>query len=141
MLSFQAVKDNKVMVFMKGTHEQPQCGFGGQVVRILHAEGAEFASHDVLEDWDLREGIKSSRIGRFLQVYIDGEFVGGCDVMTSLYQSGELEEMLKVNKHDYIISFSSSINGPHAPDIFFLALFFSLSLYASKFILKILRPH
>ena len=96
MLSFQAVKDNKVMVFMKGTPEQPQCGFSGQVVRILHAEGAEFASANVLEDWDLREGIKKfSDWPTVPQVYIDGEFVGGCDVMTSLYQSGELEEMLK----------------------------------------------
>ena len=51
------------MLFMKGTPEQPQCGFSAQVVRILHAEGTEFASANVLEDWDLREGIKSSRIG------------------------------------------------------------------------------
>ena len=92
----QAVKDNKVMLFMKGTPEQPQCGFSAQVVRILHAEGTEFASANVLEDWDLREGIKKfSDWPTVPQVYIDGEFVGGCDVMTSLYQSGELEDMLK----------------------------------------------
>eukprot|EP00940_MAST-03C_sp_MAST-3C-sp2_P002119 g2119.t1 len=91
----QAVEDNRVMVFMKGTPEQPQCGFSAQVVRILHAEGAEFASANVLEDMDLREGIKVfSDWPTIPQVYIDGEFVGGCDVMTSLYQSGDLEEML-----------------------------------------------
>lgn len=84
------------MLFMKGTPEQPQCGFSAQVVRILHAEGTEFASANVLEDWDLREGIKKfSDWPTVPQVYIDGEFVGGCDVMTSLYQSGELEDMLK----------------------------------------------
>ena len=54
----QAIEENRVMVFMKGTPEQPQCGFSAQVVRILHAEGAEFASANVLEDMDLREGIK-----------------------------------------------------------------------------------
>jgi len=91
----QAIEANKVMLFMKGTPEQPQCGFSAQVVRILHAEGAEFASANVLEDMDLREGVKKfSDWPTVPQVYIKGEFVGGCDVMTSLYQSGELETML-----------------------------------------------
>lgn len=83
------------MVFMKGTPEQPQCGFSGQVVRILHAEGQEFASANVLEDPALREGVKKySDWPTVPQVYINGEFVGGCDIMTQLYKSGELEEML-----------------------------------------------
>eukprot|EP00941_MAST-03F_sp_MAST-3F-sp1_P000485 g485.t1 len=91
----KSTKENKIMVFMKGTPEAPQCGFSGQVVRILHAEGVEFASANVLEDNDLREGIKTySNWPTVPQVYIDGEFVGGCDIMTQLYQSGELEEML-----------------------------------------------
>lgn len=92
----QSINDNRVMLFMKGTPEQPQCGFSAQVVRILHAEGAKFSSANVLEDMSLREGIKTfSDWPTVPQVYIDGEFIGGCDVMTSLYQSGELEEILK----------------------------------------------
>lgn len=95
----QSVEENRVMLFMKGTPEQPQCGFSAQVVRILDAEGAEFASANVLEDMELREGVKSfSDWPTIPQVYIDGEFVGGCDVMTSLYQTGELETMLKTEE-------------------------------------------
>jgi monothiol glutaredoxin len=95
----EATRDNRVMLFMKGTPQQPQCGFSAQVVRILHAEGQEFASANVLEDAALREGIKEySNWPTIPQVYIDGEFVGGCDILTQLYQSGELEEMLGESK-------------------------------------------
>ena len=91
-----AVKENRVMLFMKGTPEQPQCGFSAQVVRILHAEGAEFASANVLEDMELREGVKIfSDWPTIPQVYIDGEFVGGCDIVTEAFQSGELDETFR----------------------------------------------
>ena len=74
------VKANKVVVFMKGVPDQPQCGFSNTVVQILKAEGTSFKGFNVLADPDLREGIKSySNWPTIPQVYIDGEFIGGCD--------------------------------------------------------------
>lgn len=93
---FQAVKDNKIMLFMKGTPEAPQCGFSMQVVRILHAQGVDFASANVLEHPGIREGIKEySSWPTIPQLYINGEFVGGCDIVTTMHQNGDLEDMLK----------------------------------------------
>ena len=90
------VKENPVFLFMKGTPEQPQCGFSYQVVRILHAQGVEFQSLNVLENQSVREGIKEySDWPTIPQLYIDGEFVGGCDIVTSMHQDGSLEEMLE----------------------------------------------
>ena len=74
------VKANKVVVFMKGVPDQPQCGFSNTVVQILKAEGTSFKGFNVLADPDLREGIKSySNWPTIPQVYVDGEFIGGCD--------------------------------------------------------------
>mmetsp|Transcript_12529 Transcript_12529/g.39785 ORF Transcript_12529/g.39785 Transcript_12529/m.39785 type:complete len:152 (-) Transcript_12529:319-774(-) len=92
----EQVKENKVMLYMKGTPAMPQCGFSQQVVRILHATGVEFSSVNVLEDMSIREGIKQySEWPTIPQLYVDGEFVGGCDIVTQSFQSGELEETLK----------------------------------------------
>ena len=83
------------LLFMKGTPSQPQCGFSYQVVRILHAEGAEFDAVNVLEDPTIREGVKSfSEWPTIPQLYVDGEFLGGCDVVTNLHQEGELKTIL-----------------------------------------------
>jgi monothiol glutaredoxin len=89
--------DNKIMVFMKGDRLQPQCGFSNQVVQILNILGVPYETLDVLSDQDVRQGIKEySNWPTIPQVYINGEFVGGSDVMTELYQKGELQQLVEV---------------------------------------------
>jgi monothiol glutaredoxin len=91
------VKENKVIVFMKGSKLMPQCGFSNNVVQILNVLGVPFETVDVLQDYDIRNGIKEySNWPTIPQVYINGEFVGGSDIMVELYQSGELQEMVEV---------------------------------------------
>ena len=86
---------NPVMLYMKGTAMFPQCGFSARVVQILTHLGVPFQTANVLEDADLREGIKAySNWPTVPQLYVAGEFVGGCDIITEMYQSGELETML-----------------------------------------------
>ncbi|XP_026476795.1 glutaredoxin-related protein 5, mitochondrial [Ctenocephalides felis] len=90
------VKDKKVVVFMKGVPEAPKCGFSNAVVQIMRMHGVEYESHDVLKDDVLRQGIKDfSNWPTIPQVYISGEFVGGCDIMLQMHQSGDLIEELK----------------------------------------------
>lgn len=90
------IKNNKVVLFMKGTKEMPACGFSGTVVAILNKLGVEFRDINVLFDAELREDLKKfSDWPTFPQLYINGELVGGCDITKELYQSGELEKMLK----------------------------------------------
>jgi monothiol glutaredoxin len=89
--------DNKIMVFMKGDRLQPQCGFSNQVVQILNILAVPYETLDVLSDQDIRQGIKEySNWPTIPQVYINGEFVGGSDVMTELYQKGELQQLVEV---------------------------------------------
>ena len=91
------IEDNKIMVFMKGNKLMPQCGFSNQVVQILNILGVPYETVDVLADQDIRQGIKEySNWPTIPQVYINGEFVGGSDVMTELYQKGELQQMVEV---------------------------------------------
>ncbi len=91
------VQDNKIFVFMKGNKLMPQCGFSNNVVQILNALGIPFETLDVLENPDVRQGIKEySNWPTIPQVYIDGEFVGGSDVLIELYQNGELQQMAEV---------------------------------------------
>lgn len=91
------VKNNKVVVFMKGVPDQPMCGFSNAVVQVLRMHGVEnYDSHNVLEDDELRQGIKEfSDWPTIPQVYFDGEFVGGCDIMLKMHQDGELVEELE----------------------------------------------
>jgi len=92
----EKVKKNKVMLYMKGTPDFPQCGFSAHTVDILKSYGIPFASEDVLANPAVREGIKRySNWPTIPQVYIDGKFVGGCDILDELHQRGELEPMLK----------------------------------------------
>ena len=92
----QAITDNRVMLFMKGNALFPQCGFSARVVQILSHMGVPFQTANVLEDAGLREGIKAfSQWPTIPQLYVDGEFVGGCDIVTEMFQSGELETLLK----------------------------------------------
>ncbi len=91
------IKQNKIMVFMKGNKLMPQCGFSNNVVQILNSLGVPFETVDVLEDYDIRQGIKEySSWPTIPQVYINGEFVGGSDIMIELYQKGELQQMVEV---------------------------------------------
>jgi len=90
------VNGNRIVLFMKGTKDFPQCGFSGRAVQILQNLGAEFQDVNVLEDNEIREGIKEySDWPTIPQLYIDGEFVGGSDLMLEMYQNGELADMLK----------------------------------------------
>ena len=90
------ITDNRVMLFMKGNALFPQCGFSARVVQILSHMGVPFQTANVLEDAGLRDGIKAfSNWPTIPQLYVDGEFVGGCDIITEMFQSGELETLLK----------------------------------------------
>ncbi len=90
------VKNNRVFLFMKGTPAFPQCGFSHRVVQILRHYGVEFASANVLEDTAIREGIKEySNWPTIPQLYVEGEFVGGCDILMELHERGELASVLK----------------------------------------------
>jgi monothiol glutaredoxin len=90
------VAKNRVVLYMKGSPQFPQCGFSATATEILKRCGvAEFASFNVLQDDDLREGIKAfSNWPTIPQLYVNGEFVGGCDIMREMYQSGELQQLL-----------------------------------------------
>ena len=90
------VEQNDVVLFMKGTKETPQCGFSNAVVNTLSFMNVEFKDVNVLESDDLREGIKAFTDWPTIpQLYIKGEFVGGCDIIQDMYKSGELSEVLK----------------------------------------------
>lgn len=91
------VKANKVVVFMKGNPDAPRCGFSNAVVQILKTHGVDkYDAHDVLQDEDLRQGIKEfSNWPTIPQVYLNGEFLGGCDIMLDMHQNGEFIEELK----------------------------------------------
>lgn len=92
----QQVESTPVLLYMKGTPNFPQCGFSGRAVEILQACGAQFAYVNIFEDPDLREKLKEfSNWPTFPQLYINGEFIGGCDIMMDLYEQGELERMVK----------------------------------------------
>ncbi|MDF2780891.1 MAG: grxD [Geminicoccaceae bacterium] len=90
------VESNPVVLYMKGTPVFPQCGFSAQVVQVLSLVGVKFKAFDVLADDQLRQGIKEfSNWPTVPQLYVKGEFVGGCDIVREMYQSGELAELLK----------------------------------------------
>jgi monothiol glutaredoxin len=92
------VKNNEIVVFMKGTPDFPQCGFSGQVVQIMNYMGAPYKAINVLADDDLRQGIKEySNWPTIPQLYIKGEFLGGCDIIREMFQSEELQQHLKDN--------------------------------------------
>lgn len=89
------IKNNAVVLFMKGTPDFPQCGFSGQTVQVLQACNAQFSAVNIFEDPELREALKSySNWPTYPQLYINGELVGGCDIIMDLYNKGELASML-----------------------------------------------
>lgn len=90
------IKTNDVVLFMKGTAQMPQCGFSSQVAFILQKLGVTYRDINVLESQDLREGIKTySNWPTIPQLYVKGEFIGGCDIVREMYESGELQTLLK----------------------------------------------
>jgi monothiol glutaredoxin len=92
----QEVTASPVMLYMKGTPQFPQCGFSSRVVQILNHMGVKYSSANVLEDPALRDGIKAfSNWPTVPQLYVGGEFVGGCDIVTEMFQSGELQELIQ----------------------------------------------
>jgi len=90
------LKANPVVLYMKGTPVFPQCGFSARVVQMLSHVGVPFKGVNVLEDMEIREGIKAyTNWPTIPQLYVEGEFVGGCDIVMEMFQSGELHAMLK----------------------------------------------
>ena len=91
----KVIEENSVMLFMKGSPDFPQCGFSGRVVQILEACGTEFGSADVLMDPELREGIKAySNWPTIPQLYIQGELIGGSDIVMEMHENGELKKKI-----------------------------------------------
>lgn len=91
----EQVSKNKIMLYMKGTPQFPQCGFSGKAVQLLKECGAEFGSADVLADPDIRQGIKDfSNWPTVPQLYVDGQFIGGCDIMIEMFEKGELQKVI-----------------------------------------------
>ena len=90
------ISENDVVLYMKGTADFPQCGFSGMVVQVLNHLGILFKDVNVLEDNEIREGIKKfSDWPTIPQLYVKGEFIGGADIVREMYQSGELQELFK----------------------------------------------
>jgi len=90
------IKNNKVMLYMKGTRDDPQCGFSAQVVSVLQTYDVPFETFNILEDEDIRQGIKEySDWPTVPQLYVNGEFVGGCDILTEMHSNGELGPVLE----------------------------------------------
>ncbi|WP_455475274.1 Grx4 family monothiol glutaredoxin [Bartonella sp. B17] len=90
------IKENDVVLFMKGTPKSPQCGFSGQVVQILEYLGLNYKGVNILTSNELRQGIKDySNWPTIPQLYIKGEFVGGCDIVKEMFQNNELQNLLK----------------------------------------------
>lgn len=92
------ITKSKVVLFMKGTKEMPQCGFSSRVAGVLNYMGVEFSDINVLSDENIRQGIKDfSDWPTIPQLYVDGEFVGGCDIITEMTLSGELDTLFREN--------------------------------------------
>ncbi|WP_101068086.1 Grx4 family monothiol glutaredoxin [Roseovarius salinarum] len=94
----ETVKNSDVVLYMKGTKDMPQCGFSSRVAGVLNFMGVEFSDINVLDDEDIRQGIKDySDWPTIPQLYVKGEFVGGCDIITEMTLSGELDQLFDQN--------------------------------------------
>jgi monothiol glutaredoxin len=91
----QQLSSDKIVLYMKGTPQFPQCGFSAKATQMLGACGVKFTTYDILSDPEIRQGLKEySHWPTFPQLYVNGELVGGCDIMTELYQKGELQKLV-----------------------------------------------
>ena len=92
----QLIDDNQVLLFMKGNPKFPQCGFSSLACQVLDASGTKYETFDVLQDPDVREGIKLfSNWPTIPQLYINGKFIGGCDITLQMFESGELKKLVE----------------------------------------------
>jgi monothiol glutaredoxin len=92
----QQINENTIVLYMKGNAELPMCGFSARAVNLLKSCGAKFATVDVLQDEEIRQGIKVfSNWPTIPQLYVKGEFIGGSDIMAEMYDSGELQTLIK----------------------------------------------
>ena len=90
------INGNNVFLFMKGTRTEPMCGFSAQVIKILEENSVEYGTRNVLDDWDVREGIKEyTNWPTIPQLYVKGKFVGGCDILMEMDRKGTLNEIFK----------------------------------------------
>ena len=90
------VNENRIMLFMKGDRQEPQCGFSAQVIQILNQYEVNYHTENVLADWSIREGIKTfSNWPTIPQLYVDGKFIGGCDITMELHRKEELGKILE----------------------------------------------
>ncbi|OWU83867.1 glutaredoxin [Oceanicola sp. 22II-s10i] len=111
----ETVKANDVVLFMKGTKEMPQCGFSSRVAGVLNYMGVEFTDVNVLADQDIRQGIKDySDWPTIPQLYVKGEFVGGCDIITEMTLSGELDQLFETNGITYSKDAAEKIRAANA---------------------------
>lgn len=95
----QDVDSNKICLFMKGTPEAPMCGFSAQVIQVLNSYGVPYHAVNVLEDYDLREGIKKfTNWPTIPQLYVQGKFIGGCDITMDLHRKGKLKAVIEEAK-------------------------------------------
>ena len=91
----QTIRNNKIVLYMKGTLDSPMCGFSGRVAQILQSYNRPIKAINILEDEDLRQGIKEfSNWPTIPQIYINGELIGGCDIVTEMHETGELKTLL-----------------------------------------------
>lgn len=91
------IESHDIFLYMKGTPDEPQCGFSAQVVQLLKRHGANFGSRNVLDDWDVREGIKTfANWPTIPQLYVKGKFLGGCDIVMDMERKGQLKASLEV---------------------------------------------
>ena len=98
----QEISNNDIVLFMKGTPTFPQCGFSAHVISILDAEGVSYASHDILQNDELRSNIKEhSNWPTILQLYVKGEFIGGADIVHEMADSGELTRILHAKGYGF----------------------------------------
>lgn len=92
----QDVESNPILLYMKGTQDAPMCGFSAQVVKVLQSYGVPFKTVNVLDDWNIREGIKEFASWPTIpQLYVKGKFVGGCDITMEMHRKGELAGIVK----------------------------------------------
>jgi len=98
-----AISENQVILFMKGTPDQPACGFSARTVAILQSMGQPFAAVDILPDPRIRQELSAlSNWPTIPQLFVDGELVGGCDIVSEMYQSGELQQVLGLENTDAV---------------------------------------
>lgn len=91
----QQLAADKIVLYMKGNPQTPQCGFSAKASQLLNACGAKYTTYDILSDPEMRQGLKEySHWPTFPQLYVNGELVGGCDIMTELFQKGELQKLV-----------------------------------------------